>query len=85
MPNDMELRVNALKLRRDWADSHAKLHTLKQHEFLRESGLFCTPEAAKKLASFGIIDLEQLGSFDQEFAHAYAESSPIPTDDAEGG
>lgn len=83
-PNNVELNIAAYRLRQTWAQKHAKLHSEKAHAALRSSGLFCTPEAANKLAAFGIIDLEQLAG-NEEFASAYAESSAMPSDDAEGG
>ena len=84
-PHNLKLRVEAYELRRIWALKHADTHPEYQHHQLRRSGLFCTPEAANKLAAFGIIDLEQLADLQSEGNAAYAESSPIPTDDAEGG
>jgi hypothetical protein len=46
--------------RKRWAEDHALDHSPKQHKELRESGCMCTPEAAQRLAAFGIISLTDL-------------------------
>lgn len=71
-----------LRNRRAWAEKHRKLHSEREHRQLRNSGLSMTPEAAKKLAAFGVIPVMDM-VMNEETAVALLESSPIPTDDAE--
>lgn len=70
----------AVELRRLWSVAHAKTHTEAEHGSLLISGNWCTPEAAFKFASYGIITLDQ-GS---EYSDALWQSKPIPTNDVEG-
>src|SRR4051812_46997988 len=51
---------NAKELRDKWAQSHSKHHTAAQHALLKLSGQALTPEAAQRLAAFGLIDLTGL-------------------------
>ncbi len=73
----------ANSLRKEWSQTHAKTHTEREHTALRESGRFYTPDAAIKLAAFGIISISDLGA-DDEVSDALRQSSPIPKDDAQG-
>ena len=70
----------AMELRTAWRIRHAKGHTERQHYELLMSNRKFTPEAAEKLASFGIIDLDG----DDEVNHALLLSKPIPQNDCEG-
>lgn len=72
----------ALQLRREWSREHNKQHTEREHRLLAMSGRWLTPEAAQRLAAFGVISLVDL-ALDDEVQDAYRGSSPIPTDDAE--
>lgn len=54
-----------------------------EHYSLAMSGRWTTPEAAFKLAAYGIISLSDL-LVDDEVAVALMESSAVPKDDAEG-
>ena len=74
----------ALGMRKEWSHRHARTHSQRMHEALEASGLWATPEAAQKLASYGVIDLSDTILTD-EHSDALMESSPIPVDDAEGG
>lgn len=65
-----------------WSERHAKQHSDQQHNQLRQSGLFALPEAAEKLAAYGIISITDL-VMDNEASHALHLSSPIPSLDAE--
>src|SRR4051812_14424514 len=47
--------IDALAIRNDWRQRHSRMHTQKEHELLAMSGQWCTPEAAQKLAPFGIV------------------------------
>jgi len=73
----------ALELRTEWRIRHAGTHTAAQHRQLRLSGLFALPEAAQKLASYGIIPLTDTVRHD-EVSHALLESPRAPSDDVEG-
>src|SRR5688500_15096981 len=72
----------AQEKRRNWSKQHAKSHTDLQHQMMQYSGRFCTPEAAYKLAAFGIIPLSDM-VLDDEIEGAMYESKAVPTDDAE--
>jgi len=75
--------IYALTLRENWRQKHAKTHPEHQHESFRKSGLWCTPEAAHRMAAFGIIPLSDALPESETEAALY-ESSPIPKDDVEG-
>jgi hypothetical protein len=66
----------------EWATNHAKKHTVKEHMLFRKSGLSMTPEAAHKLAAFGVLPLSD-SAIDAEIQRALYESKPIPTNDSE--
>src|SRR5687768_17780246 len=73
----------AESLRNHWSLRHSNTHSDQEHRHLALSGEWLTPEAAHKLAGFGIIDVA--GSVtNPEIEAAYRESSPVPTNDAEG-
>jgi hypothetical protein len=65
--------VEALLKRRAWSFYHASTHSEHEHRMLKLSGNWCTPEAAKKLTPFGIIDLVGL-VMDDEIESAYKEA-----------
>jgi len=73
----------ALGMRKEWSHKHAKTHSEAEHQALALSGNWATPEAAQRLVAFGVIDMSD-GATSQEHSDALYESSPIPTDDAEG-
>jgi hypothetical protein len=73
----------ALSERKAWSHRHAKTHSAYEHRMLAESGRFYTPEAAVKLAPFGIISMSDAWA-DEEIAQALYESNPIPQNDVEG-
>lgn len=73
----------ALDMRLEWRIRHARMHSSTEHRQLRLSGLFALPEAAKKLASYGIIPLTDTVRHD-ESVHALAESPRAPVNDAQG-
>ena len=76
------VRSYAESLRKNWSHQHAKQHPIHEHEALKKSGRKLTPEAAIKLAAFGVISVID-AVMDDEIEHAYLESKPIPTDDAQ--
>lgn len=67
----------------EWRISHNKLHSDKEHVSLLRSGRSFTPEAAHRMAPFGIIDFGSILS-DAEMAHAYATAGRAPNNDVEG-
>lgn len=70
-------QVQATVARRNWSNYHAtKMHTQKEHDQLAASGRFCTPEAAHKLAPYGIITLTD--SFHEENRKAQEEAPRLP-------
>lgn len=75
--------VDAKKQRDRWAELHAKRHTSREHYMLQLSGNTMTPEAAKKLAAFGLLPIIDMVE-DDEVQIALLESSPMPTDDSDG-
>jgi hypothetical protein len=81
-PTD-RIRNTAKKLRDNWAKKHARSHTQKEHAMLKASGMTMTPEAAHKLAAYGLIPVSDMAKFDSEITAALAESHPVPSADAE--
>lgn len=66
----------------DWRTRHTKArHTEHEVNSFRLSGLSLTPEAAHRLAPYGVISLD--GLFDAGLASAMAEAPRAPVDDAE--
>jgi hypothetical protein len=73
----------AITLQNQWRERHNKTHSSKQHLSLSKSGRWCTPEAAQKLSSYGIISLSDMILYD-ETEIALREVKAIPVDDVEG-
>lgn len=75
-------QVTATVQRRNWSQYHARtMHTQKEHDDLAASGRFCTPEAAFRLAPYGIVTLTD--SFHEENRKAQEEAPRTPTDEPE--
>lgn len=75
-------QVQATVARRNWSQEHArKMHTQKEHDALAASGRFCTPEAAYKLAPYGVVTLTD--SFHEENRSAQEEAPRIPENEPE--
>lgn len=76
--------LEAFELRAAWRINHDKKHTDAQRRALQQSGLSMLPEAAEKLASFGIIPLTDtvrpIG--EDETVHALRLATRAPNDDA---
>lgn len=72
--------VTADRLRKTWSQNHSKLHPQWQHEQLKRSGQFCTPEAALKLTPLGVFALD---ATDDELPAAMLEAPRAPQDDVE--
>lgn len=85
-PYKKRLAASAKQRRDNWADKHARTHSYYEHVLLKMSGLSMTPEAAKKLAAFGLLPISDMmldfysGG---EITAALKESVPIPVVDAE--
>lgn len=72
-----------IDIRKKWARRHSATHTEAEHKSLKLSLRHVTPEAAYRLAAFGIISLSDL-LVDTEVAHALLLSNATPVVDAEG-
>lgn len=70
-------------LRQQWRVRHAKQHPQREHDQLKISGRKFTPEAARRLAAFGIIPLSDLVK-DEEVASALSDAPRNPVNDSEG-
>lgn len=75
--------LDNMEIRRNWSHRHSKTHPDWLHKRLAISGLWCLPEAAEKLAAFGIAPVGS-GVLDDEVRHALALAPRLPSDDAEG-
>lgn len=82
MPTTDDLAVAVLQ-RKEWSQRHAKSHSDREHLLLAYSGRWCTPEAAHKLASFGVIALSDMVLSD-EHEEALLQSKAVPINDSEG-
>lgn len=69
---------NQIKL---WRDSHNKQHREREHLALAESGMAFTPEAAHKLAPFGLV--APIDAQDDEISSALREAPRAPTTDGQ--
>jgi hypothetical protein len=67
----------------EWRSNHNKQHQEHEHIQLLRSGRNLTPEAAQRMAPFGIIDFGAILA-DHEMAHAYATAKRAPDNDVEG-
>lgn len=76
-------KFEAMEYRKLWSVRHAKTHPEREHLALAMSGMWCTPEAAQKFASYGIIALSDMVLF-EETAQALKEGKSIPIEDVEG-
>jgi hypothetical protein len=65
----------------EWRRKHNLSHSEKEHVAFIRSGRTLTPEAAQKLAPFGLVPLSD--SQDPEIAQAMREASRAPTDDVQ--
>jgi hypothetical protein len=65
-----------IESRKEWSRKHALEHSPLQHRMLMVSGQWCTPEAAIKLAAFGVVDLIGL-SVPGEVQEAYSEKDTV--------
>jgi len=70
---DANVRYRAKFHRDAWRLGHNKKHQDHEHKSLQLSGRQCTPEAAQKLAAYGIFPLSSL-VLDEEVSAALAEA-----------
>ena len=73
----------AFTKRTEWRNAHARTHSDNEHRLLKNSGLLALPEAAQRLASYGIIPLTDSVKND-EVPIALLESPRAPINDATG-
>lgn len=78
-----EVILAAEMQRREWSQSHSKLHTATEHRQLAQSGRHCTPDALQRLVPLGIIPLTDL-VMDPESEHAGLTAPRAPFNDVEG-
>jgi hypothetical protein len=81
LPENSLVAKLAQNLRNEWAIAHARTHPDHVHNALRESGLTLTPEAAQRLAPFGIVPITDM-VMDAEVREALATAPRAPTNDA---
>jgi hypothetical protein len=67
---------------KEWRRTHNKLHSEKEHKLLALSGRWATPEAAQRLAPYGIFNLKDL-VLDNEVADALRSAPRLPTEGAD--
>jgi hypothetical protein len=67
---------------REWRAKHTRSHSEREHQALRASGRTFSPEAAHKLAPFGLVPLSD-GLDDDEVAHAMRTAPRAPHDDVQ--
>ena len=72
----------ALGMRKEWSVKHSKLHSQKEHDMLRISGRWATPEAAERLASMGVFSATDL-VLDDEVQSALNAAPKVPNKDSE--
>jgi hypothetical protein len=63
----------------EWRDNHNKKHPRREHIALAKSGRTFMPEAAQRLAPYGLVSLDQ----DDETVHANLTAPRAPFDDVE--
>lgn len=66
---------------RSWRDIHNRKHTEREHLALAASGLTFTPEAATRLAPFGLVPINDAEV--PEIKQALLEAPRAPVDDVE--
>jgi hypothetical protein len=66
---------------RQWRNDHNLRHPPHEHILLAQSGLTMTPEAAHKLAPFGLVPVADVDN--KEVADALREAPRAPVDDVE--
>jgi hypothetical protein len=80
--NDEALFEHAVAIEtREWRTAHNRKHSEKVHRQFVESGRTLSPEAAHKLAPFGLVPIADAD--DAEVAHAMLVAPRAPYDDVE--
>lgn len=77
-----DLIVDAKTSRDRWARLHARRHTNREHHTLALSEGSMLPEAANKLAAFGLLPIMDMVDNDEVIV-ALFESNAMPKDDSE--
>jgi hypothetical protein len=77
--NDPAIKMAIAIETKMWRSRHNEKHSEKEHLALHASGLTFTPEAAHRLAPYGIVTLDN----DSEVASALLEAPRAPVDDVE--
>lgn len=68
----------------EWRRNHNLKHSEREHVAFRKTGLTMTPEAAHKLAPFGLVPIgDTIGAYGDEITCALFEAPRAPTDDVE--
>lgn len=75
------LRIEAEAEIRLWRDRHNERHSAREHLALAESGLTLTPEAAHKMAPFGLVPVADAEN--DEIADALRSAPRAPVDDVD--
>ena len=74
--------IDATLKRQQWQRKHRTTHTEAEHRQLLLSKRFCTPEAAQRLASLGVVAISDM-VLSEEHEHALAIANSTPSDDVE--
>lgn len=79
-----EIQIAAHIETNEWRRHHNLRHSEREHRNFRATGLTLTPEAAHKLAPFGIVPIaDTIGPYADEVACALFEAPRAPVDDVE--
>src|SRR5205823_20815 len=82
LPHNSLIAKLAFDRRQKWVDEHYRTHSEYEHRQHRLSGRFATPDAAQKLASFGLFSAVDI-VIDNEVENALKNAPVIPTNDAQ--
>lgn len=69
--------------RKRWSQYHAATHSSQEHDLLVKRNLWLTPDAAYRLAAYGIIPLVDM-VLNDEIEDSLRQAPSIPTEDSEG-
>lgn len=80
-PYTEAIRQRVIHETQEWRNRHNRSHTESEHVSFIRSGRTFSPQAAHKLAPFGLVPLSDAD--DPEIAHAMATAPRAPYDDVE--
>jgi hypothetical protein len=83
LPENSLIAKLAYDARMEWTFKHAHTHPEKEHNALRASNRAMTPEAANRLAAYGVFSVTDMVT-DAEVSEALKEAPRTPTNDATG-